>query len=290
MVYGTGWISFFVLFVIAVVATGTSTDTSNDPETITTVKEQASEEKTSEDLTAEEKATQEKATVEKAAKDKAAKKKAAEEKAAEEKKAEKKAAYDKKLKNKICQDLISKGIDEKVAIKALDLISKYDLPVWSSKDDIFMENASKDDYIFSYTAYDGAFSMIYAVHVLEGDIVEIVDENTEVIYNTEGLNKDYVFYSYFDLDTTIEYSKTVVTSVLKSPSTAEYPGSWLDPYEDWRVSKDKNIFTLSSYVDSQNSFGAMLRSNFVFQFRYVDEETMKPIYFEFDGEVLVDEE
>jgi hypothetical protein len=279
-VYGLGSIFALLLGVISIVVTAPSTDGPDNKTASTADSKQSIDENTDELKANEEKAKEEKVK----------EKIAAENKAAADKASAKKAAYEKKLQNEICQDLISKGIEEKVAIKALNIYEKYDLPVWNSKDAIQVENASKDDFIYSYSASDGAVSVVFAVHVLKGDIVEIVDENQEVVYNTKGLNKNYMFYKDCNLDTAIDYSKEVVNSVLKSPSTAEYPGSWLSPYEGWAVAKKKNVLTLSSYVDSQNSFGATVRSKFVFKFKYSDGGKVTPVYFAFDGKVLVNKQ
>lgn len=63
-------------------------------------------------------------------------------------------------------------------------------------------------------------------------------------------------------------TKDVVKSKLKAPSTAKFPGILLGA-EDWRYGatfKDAGegnvIYQVQSYVDAQNSFGAMLRNNF----------------------------
>ncbi len=74
---------------------------------------------------------------------------------------------------------------------------------------------------------------------------------------------------------------------LKSPSTADYerPTVAQDP-------KDKNVFEVSSYVDSQNGFGAMVRSYWSVTLKYtgkdieaemVNEKNWKVVEFVFDG-------
>lgn len=82
------------------------------------------------------------------------------------------------------------------------------------------------------------------------------------------------------------YCKDIINSILKAPSTAEYPGSFLNPFDDWAMVKKNNIVTVSSYVDAQNSFGAMVRSKFVIQVKMNDNGSGKATYVEFDGEVV----
>lgn len=51
----------------------------------------------------------------------------------------------------------------------------------------------------------------------------------------------------------------VIKSLLISPSTAKFPN-----INHWAFVKKKGILTIQSYVDSQNAYGAMIRSNFQF--------------------------
>ena len=52
-----------------------------------------------------------------------------------------------------------------------------------------------------------------------------------------------------------------VENNLKAPTTAEFPGEVLEA-DQWNVSRDGTTYVITSYVDAQNSFGAMIRSNF----------------------------
>lgn len=83
----------------------------------------------------------------------------------------------------------------------------------------------------------------------------------------------------------IYYAKEYVKQRLKAPSTAEFPGTVLEIGE-WKVSRNKDVVTVRSYVDSQNSFGAMIRSNFAVQMSYSDKTCL---YMEIDGTVMYGE-
>lgn len=76
-----------------------------------------------------------------------------------------------------------------------------------------------------------------------------------------------------------------IKTILKSPSTAEFPGSFLSPYDGWNFSKKGGKYTVSSYVDSQNSFGATLRSDFTIVYQW-DGESRKVSSLIFDGEKI----
>ena len=69
----------------------------------------------------------------------------------------------------------------------------------------------------------------------------------------------------------IECQKAV-KEVLKSPATAKFPSIL-----DWGFSKENGIVTVQSYVDSQNSFGAMLRTDFQFKIKLEDDTVISAI-------------
>ena len=70
-------------------------------------------------------------------------------------------------------------------------------------------------------------------------------------------------------------AKEMVKKVLKAPTTAEFD------YKTFRYFKLNGVGTIIGTVDSQNSFGAMIRSNFKVQFDCNDN--MKPIHMSFEG-------
>lgn len=70
-----------------------------------------------------------------------------------------------------------------------------------------------------------------------------------------------------------------VKEVLKSPTTAKFPS-----ITNWGFKKEKNIVTIQGYVDSQNSFGAEIRSEFQF---IIDTNTNTIQSFIFDGQEMV---
>ncbi|MFL8713116.1 hypothetical protein Q3304_20275 [Clostridioides sp. GD02377] len=70
-----------------------------------------------------------------------------------------------------------------------------------------------------------------------------------------------------------------VSAILKSPSTAEFPN-----ITKWMFSKNKEEIVVQSYVDSQNSFGATMRSEFQIIFTS-DGKDVKS--FIFDGKEMI---
>lgn len=78
----------------------------------------------------------------------------------------------------------------------------------------------------------------------------------------------------------INATENGIKAILKAPSTAKFPGN-----DAYLVSKDHGIVTVEGYVDSQNSFGAMLRAPFKAQFDTKNDNKVK--YLEFEGKALI---
>ena len=62
-------------------------------------------------------------------------------------------------------------------------------------------------------------------------------------------------------------AKAIITKALKAPSTAKFPSS---SYAT--ITRYSDGYKVSSYVDSQNGFGAMLRSDWSVVFTYVGDQ------------------
>lgn len=78
----------------------------------------------------------------------------------------------------------------------------------------------------------------------------------------------------------ISNSESYVKEGLKSPSTAKFPGQIFES-DKWSVGRYKDIVQVRAYVDSQNSFGAVIRSDFVVEMDYT---TSMCTYLAIDGE------
>lgn len=56
--------------------------------------------------------------------------------------------------------------------------------------------------------------------------------------------------------------KKFIKDNLISPVSADFPGNILDPFADWEFTKNGNSYVVSSYVDSSNAFGVIIRNTF----------------------------
>jgi ribosomal protein L40E len=68
----------------------------------------------------------------------------------------------------------------------------------------------------------------------------------------------------------IWFCQDTIKNLLVSPSTAKFQDVFTA-----EVTQDGNTFTVSSFVDSQNAFGAMLRTHFICKLEYTGKRTWK---------------
>lgn len=87
------------------------------------------------------------------------------------------------------------------------------------------------------------------------------------IYNDGAVVGDVndILVSSMQYATLCNSAQSDVSNYLKSPSTAVYPDVLAD---DWTVVRDSDYFYVKSYVDSQNGFGATLRTNFICRYTW----------------------
>lgn len=69
-------------------------------------------------------------------------------------------------------------------------------------------------------------------------------------------------------------SEEIIKLCLKSPSSAEFPG-WLES-DEWIINRNGSEYQVSAWVDAQNSFGAMIRSNFTITYTWEDPDIGSP--------------
>lgn len=124
-------------------------------------------------------------------------------------------------------------------------------------------------YRISFDYVDDIF-----LYILDGEVTE-VSYAGNILYKDGEVLDNINNYVMTD-DEEIQYqnaTERMVKSVLVAPSTAEFCGIL-----EYRFGKNNDIITVQGYVDSQNVFGAMLRSDFQAQF-----EGSTPISLIIDG-------
>lgn len=112
--------------------------------------------------------------------------------------------------------------------------------------------------------------------------VSVIKWGTKHFY-INGEKKDNIrhyFMTNEEENDYIAYSKKVITEgLLKSPSSAKFP-----TVSHWTVKKEKGNVIIKSYVEAQNSYGVMIKSNFQIK---MDFETYYIFSLIFDGKETV---
>ncbi|MGB4076127.1 MAG: hypothetical protein WBK28_00270 [Minisyncoccia bacterium] len=98
--------------------------------------------------------------------------------------------------------------------------------------------------------------------------------------NTSPQPQAEVPTEHTDIDVYID-AQAIIKETLKSPSTAKFPSS-----AEAKITRGQdNVFNVKSYVDSQNSFGATIRSDWSVMFQYVGDK-LDTYAISIDGETV----
>lgn len=204
-------------------------------------------------------------------------------------------------KDKVTSLFQQYNIDEvrvEVRLKEKDYISVYGTNVYSdefanlSDEDKFniLEKFESMDLRSGVPAFIGATEQIihsnnnqYTYFSMDG--VRKISMNGKTIYSVGTPFNTQSSSTSDTSDTTISYTltptddekgfawavaKREVKNILKSPSTAKFPFSY---YNETIKKASGNKFQVKSYVEAQNSFGAMVKTNFIVEFEKTGEDS-----------------
>jgi hypothetical protein len=79
-------------------------------------------------------------------------------------------------------------------------------------------------------------------------------------------------------------AKIFVKKMLKAPRTAKFPGMF-DPRPSVSHLAEDELWIVSSYVDAQNVFGAMLRNEYVCVMKYKKRDQYECVYLKLGDEI-----
>lgn len=129
----------------------------------------------------------------------------------------------------------------------------------SATDDIGVKKKNINDIKANGETIKFTYEGYYFTVSLEDDIVKRI-ESGDIVFYKDGKAikqvKDYIV-STLQLTTLVAQVEVDVKSQLKAPSTAKFCGTL-----EYKIQRVKESFKISGYVDSENSFGAKIRSNF----------------------------
>lgn len=172
------------------------------------------------------------------------------------------------------------GISELGISAAADALNKCEIEsVKSVTHDELLDNAYLDGEK-GYRVASGSLNNII-LYMNPDDSVHYIKYADNVLFEDGEVKasiKDFTFTSneIAQLQTACQ---STVKEILKSPSSAKFPN-----VNEWAFQKKDDEILIQSYVDSENSFGANLRSKFQFTINASDN-TVKS--FIFDGEEML---
>ena len=168
------------------------------------------------------------------------------------------------------------GLDEKDAEIAFDVIKSVGFEQVEK-----VEFFTDDGTLSAYRAFLGYTD--YFMIALEGNTIVRIKLNDISFYDRDaGGVLDLITNYTLDSDEEDAYifmAEQHIKQVLKSPSSAEFP----ETYSQWHVSRKKDIVSVKSWVDAENSYGAKLRQQFIAQYSYSTHELL---YLQLEGSVV----
>jgi hypothetical protein len=170
------------------------------------------------------------------------------------------------------------GLSEEDSTKAFEVIKRVGF-----KDVGEVNFSSEADNIQSYSILVNCKWFIcssgYIMKIKDNEVVYVGTDNITFFDSELGVIDNVTNYTFaFGEESTYQgLAMVYVKQALKSPSTAKFSVS------EWNSWKDHDIVTVQSYVDAQNSFGAMIRNHFIVQMSYSTQELL---YLELDGQVI----
>lgn len=176
--------------------------------------------------------------------------------------------------------LIQVGIEDKEKANQIDnILKECGVNIQEITHEEVLDNATGiNEKGYRITA-DGIKNVV--LYVREDDTVYSIKYADNFLYNdNQVVSKLTDFYLTNKEKSDLEInSERMVKDILKSPSTAKFPNIL-----EWKFYKDKDKIIIQSYVDSQNGFGAMIRSEF--QITLASDQTTVTSFI-FDGKEYV---
>lgn len=121
-----------------------------------------------------------------------------------------------------------------------------------------LEDCGEENEIYYFIIKQNNSNISGGLDIKDGKVLSI-DYAGNILYENGTVQhtlSEYIITSNEKVDL-VYNTQEVIKAILKSPSTAKFP--WVD---EWKVAKKDGSTIVQGYVDSQNSFGAMIRSTF----------------------------
>lgn len=151
------------------------------------------------------------------------------------------------------------------------LFEKIKFKEKNSVGDILFD-VSADNYILMISIdNEGIYSVRCGTYTLyDGEVVSMTKQGLDDRSIGDYESQYYVI------------AQEIVSNNLKAPKSAEFPALWSG---EVKMQRNKDIVAVQSYVDAMNSFGTLLRNEWLVEFKVLDIETFsyEVIYINIDG-------
>lgn len=188
-------------------------------------------------------------------------------------------------KDSIHKNLSEIGLNDEQITSAKDILNKVGITEMES----FSRHLEENDVLNAFSFNANGYNFIITINASDNSVFSVTSGTLELYKQNEIEPRNVDDWTLNDTEKAymIQIGEGLVKECLKSPSTAKFPGGFLTPYEGWGMSQEGLIYKISSYVDSQNSFGAMVRSNFYIEFTYDENGEFKLLKFTLDGKSML---
>lgn len=171
------------------------------------------------------------------------------------------------------------GISEEQEAAIVEILNNCGIEIKTIVHDELLDDVNKDNETgYRVSTGDVNNIILYLNPDKTVNIIRYADNDLFEDGKTISSINDYIVT--WDEASDLQIScQNAIKSILKSPSTAKFPN-----LTEWGFSKQDGEIIVQGYVDSQNSFGAELRSEFQFILS-VDNKTVKSLIFD-DEEMI----
>ena len=122
----------------------------------------------------------------------------------------------------------------------------------------------KCNQVYCTAENSNLLSSYFSVYIDNGKVSKISDYQGHTFFENGSVKSNIFDYNMTvsSLIYLVETSEAKTKTILKSPASAVFPD-----WKQWGVKIEKDIVEIEGFVDSQNSFGAMLRTPLSFTYK-----------------------
>lgn len=171
----------------------------------------------------------------------------------------------KKKHNKIVSAFMKDGLDEKVAVKAYNILKKKigfkKIEYVERMDDTSNYEITADGNDIVMTASD----KVYRIFIPDSSYVFYEDEKVKLT----AKRFDQTTYTQSEASAYYIMAQQIIEEGLDDPNGVKFPSQTFSP-EDIAIAKDGDLIAVKSYVDVKNYYGTKVRIDWIVQYTVTD--------------------